>query len=124
VPLSEDEQRILLEMERALEEHDPAFADRVRSETVYRHAGRYCKWAALGFVAGLALLLVSFSTSLVGGFAGFLVMLFSVIVFERNLRRMGRAGWHDVSRSMRARGLSGPLGDTRRRLRERFKRSD
>ncbi len=124
MPLSEDEQRILFEMERALEEHDPEFADRVRSETVYRHAGRYCKWSALGFFAGLALLLVSFSTSLVAGFSGFLVMLFSVIVFERNLRRMGRAGLHDMSRSMRGHGLPGALGDAQRRLRDRFKRSD
>lgn len=124
MPLSEDEQRILHEMERALEEHDPEFADRVRSETVYRHAGRYCKWAALGFFAGLALLVVSFATSLAAGFAGFLIMLFSVIVFERNLRRMGRAGWHDISRSMRGQGISEALGDTRRRLRERFKRGE
>lgn len=124
MPLSEDEQRILSEMERTLEAHDPAFADRVRSETVYRHAGRQCKWAALGFFAGLALLLVSFATSLVAGFAGFLVMLFSVILFERNLRRMGKAGWQDFSRSVRGNGISDAFSDTRRRLRERFKRPD
>ncbi len=124
MPLSEDEQRILHEMEQTLYEHDPAFADRVRSKTVYRHAGRYCKWAALGFVGGLVLLVLSFSTSLVAGFMGFLVMLGSAVVFERNFRRVGRAGWADLTRSARARGIAEAMGDTRRRLRERFKRPD
>ena len=48
MPLSEHEQRILAELEESLVRQDPEFAERVRSETVYRHAGRYCKWAAVG----------------------------------------------------------------------------
>jgi hypothetical protein len=51
-------------------------------------------------------------------------MLFSAIYFERNLRNMGRAGWQQVTKSVRAQGLSETLGDTQRRLRERFKRGD
>lgn len=124
MPLSEDEQRILHEMEQALYEHDPDFADRVRSETVYRHAGRYCKWSAVTFIGGLVLLVVSFSTSLLAGFAGFLIMLFSAFVFERNARRLGRAGWHDLTHSVKTRGIADSFGETRRRLRERFKRDD
>jgi len=52
MPLSEHEQRILAELEESLVRQDPEFAERVRSETVYRHAGRYLKGAAVGFVAG------------------------------------------------------------------------
>jgi hypothetical protein len=58
------------------------------------------------------------------GLLGFFIMLFSAIYFERNLRNMGRAGWQQVTKSVRAQGLSETLGDTQRRLRERFKRSD
>ncbi|MGH9030235.1 MAG: DUF3040 domain-containing protein, partial [Acidimicrobiales bacterium] len=49
LPLSEHEQRVLHELEQALVQEDPAFADRVRSETVYRHAGRYLTGSILGF---------------------------------------------------------------------------
>src|SRR4051812_38632611 len=81
VPLSENEQRILHEIERSFYENDPAFAREVRSASLFRHAGRNCKWAALGFVAGLALLLVSFASSLFLGVAGFLIMLACAFVF-------------------------------------------
>lgn len=124
MPLSEEEQRILHEIERNFYEHDPDFAARVRKETVYRHAGRNCKWSALAFLGGLAILVVWFSTSLLLGLLGFFIMLFSAIYFERNLRHIGRAGLQQMTKSMRARGLSETLGDTQRRLRERFKRSD
>jgi hypothetical protein len=124
VPLSEEEQRILHEIERNFYEHDPDFAARVRKETVYRHAGRNCKWSALAFLGGLAILVVWFSTSLLLGLLGFFIMLFSAIYFERNLRHIGRAGLQQMTKSMRGRGLSETLGDTQRRLRERFKRSD
>jgi hypothetical protein len=124
VPLSEDEQRILHEIERRFYESDPAFASQVSQTTLYRHAGRNCKWAALGFVAGLAILLLFFARSLVLGAFGFGVMVFSAWVFERNLRKMGRAGLAQLTESMKSRNPGELLGDARRRLRERFKRED
>lgn len=124
MPLSEDEQRILHEIEQQLYESDQQFADKVRSTTLYRHAGRNLKWSALGFVAGLALLIVAFASSLFLGFAGFLVMLACAFIFERNLRKMGRAGWQQVTESMRAEGLRDYFGDAGRRLRGRFKRDE
>jgi len=122
VPLSEDEQRILHEIERSFYEHDPEFARGVSETSLYRHAGRNCKWSALGFAAGLVLLVASFASNRIVGFVGFLLMLGSTLVFERNLRKMGRAGWQDVARTVRERGFPDVLGDTRRKLRERFKR--
>lgn len=100
MPLSEHEQRILAELEESLVRQDPAFAERVRSETVYRHAGRYCKWAAAGFVAGLAVLVAFYSESVAVGLLGVAMMFVAAVVFERNLRRMGRAGWDDFNRSL------------------------
>jgi hypothetical protein len=124
VPLSEDEQRILHEIERSFYENDPDFARGVReSPTVYRHAGRNMKWAALGFVGGLVMLVV-FLSSLALALIGFAVMLGSALVFERNLRKLGRAGLAQISESVRSRGFPDVFGDTRRRLRDRFKRSD
>jgi hypothetical protein len=123
LPLSEHEQRVLHELEQALVQEDPAFADRVRSETVYRHAGRYLKWSILGFVAGLVVMLVFFTTSVAVGFIGVLIMFGSLVVFWTNLHRMGKAGLEDIGRSLRKDGLSNAVNDTRTWLRERFRRN-
>ena len=110
MPLSEHEQRILAELEDSLVRQDPQFAERVRSETVYRHAGRYCKWAAVGFVAGVAILVAFYSQSVPVGLLGVAIMFASAVVFERNLRRMGKAGWHDLTRSLHEEHPSGASG--------------
>lgn len=122
VPLSDHEQRILQEIERTFYERDPDFAHRVRSETVYRHAGRNCKWSALAFVGGLALLVTTFSMSAFLGTLGFVVMFISAVIFEQNLRRLGRAGLADLSQSAKGKQVSTDFGDLRRRLGEKFKR--
>lgn len=123
VPLSEEEQRVLREIERSFYESDPEFARQVSSKTLYKHAGRNLRWAALGFIAGLILLVTSFASYLFLGIAGFLAMLFSALIFERNLRAMGKAGLRSISDTVRARGgVTGPIGDARRRFRQRFDR--
>jgi hypothetical protein len=130
VPLSEHEQRILAELEESLVRQDPEFAERVRSETVYRHAGRYCKWAAVAFVAGLAILVAFYSQSVAVGLFGVAVMFVSAVVFERNLRRMGKAGWHDLTRSINddspsgTRGFEGAVHQARGWFRTRFRRRE
>ena len=122
VPLSEEEQRILHEIERNFYERDPDFARGVSEHTLYRHAGRNCKWAGLGFLVGLVILVVSFASSLIVGVLGFFLMLGSALVFERNLRKMGKAGWQSATQSVRDRGLPDVFGDAKSRLRKRFKR--
>ena len=107
MPLSEHEQRILAELEESLSKQDPNFADRVANESVYRHAGRQCKWAALGFVIGLVGLILLYPTSVPLGLASVGVMFVSAVLFERNLRVMGKAGWHDVTRSLHEEEPSG-----------------
>ena len=124
MPLSEDEQRILHEIERSFYENDPAFARGVSQTTLYRHAGRNLKYAAAGFVVGMVVLVVSFASSLVLGMVGFLAMLGSAFVFERNLRKMGRAGWQQMTQSMRDKGIGDAMNNTRSRLRDRFRKDD
>ena len=122
MPLSEDEQRILHEIERSFYENDPEFARGVSQRTLYRHAGRNAKYAALGFIVGLVVLLASFASSLALGMLGFLVMLGSAFAFERNVRKIGKAGLQQVTQSVRDRGLAEAFGSARKRLRDRFKR--
>lgn len=86
VPLSEEEQRILQELEQQLYEQDRGFLSRVRRDTPGYGARRAVRWAAAAFVAGFAVVIVSFRTSLLLGTFGFLVMLFSALLFERSAR--------------------------------------
>ena len=102
----------------------------MRSETVYRHAGRYCKWAAVTFVLGVVILVAFYSKSVVAGFVGVVIMFASAVWFERNLRRMGRAGWHDLTRSKDgepksgATGIEGAMSEARDWFRSRFHRRE
>jgi hypothetical protein len=125
VPLSEDEQRILHEIERSFYENDPDFARGVRTAIRSdRHAGRNTRWSIAGFVVGLLVLLTQFASMFWLGALGFLVMLGSAFVFVSNVRRMNRGGLSNVARSFRARNLGSALSEPGRRLRQRFKRGD
>src|SRR4051794_31014326 len=122
MPLSEDEQRILQQIEQQFYESDPAFAREVSSTTLYRHAWRNIKFALLGFVAGLALLIVALSVSVFLAFGGFLIMLACAFVIERNARTMGRAGLQQVTANMRGAGVKNVFGNAGERFRNRFRR--
>ena len=128
MPLSEDEQRILHEIEQQFYESDPAFAREVGKTTLFRHAGRNLWWAGAGFVAGFAVLVFCFASSVWLGFIGFLMMLACAFVFERNLRRVGR-GWKNSWRVNKNAGASGPgirqrAGDVGKKFKRRFRRGD
>jgi len=122
VPLSPEEQKILQEIEKSFYEHDPQFSRKVSESTIYRVAGRNLKWLAIGFVAAFAFTIWSFTQSLAFGVLGFLVMLACAFFFERNLRKLGRAGWQSLTSSMRSGGLGGSVGRAGKRVRDRFKR--
>jgi len=125
VPLSEDEQRILHQIEQQFYETDPALARAVGSTSLYRHAFRQIKYATLMFLVGVGVLVYSLVTYGYGAaFVGFLIMFGSVLWFERNARKLGRAGLQQVTASMRAAGLRDAFGNTRNRMRERFRRDD
>jgi hypothetical protein len=120
VPLSEHEQRILEQIERSFYEHDPVLAGKVSHERADRRAGRRCRWGLLWFAGGLALLLATFSTSLVLGALGFLIMLGSSIYVERHVRLVARAGWAELSGSIRGRSSAREPG-VRLHFRDRFR---
>lgn len=122
MPLSEDEQRILQEIERNFYDSDPAFAREVSTTTLYRHAGRNLKWAGAGFVAGLIVLILGFTESVLLGFVGFLVMVGCAFLFYLNAAKMGRAGLQSVSQ--RTGNITEIVSRRSQRMRDRFRRDD
>lgn len=99
MPLSEHEQRILAELEESLSKQDPRFVKNVRETNVYSHGGRRVRWGIAGFVAGLLILILCFSHSVLLGLVGVAMMFVSAVVVERNARLLGRASWQDITRS-------------------------
>lgn len=124
MPLSEDEQRILTEIETQFYANDPDLAGEMGNHSIYTHCLRQMKWAGVLFAGGVAVLVVALATatSFLVSFAGFLVMLGAALWFERSLRKMGRAGMEQLSNSFRPGGLRDYLGSTSERLRGRVGR--
>jgi hypothetical protein len=100
VPLSDDEQRMLRQIERQLE-HERGLARSLRLPADSKQAVRNAKRATVGFFAGVVALLASFAFSWVIGLVAFLAMLSAAVVFVQSARRLvedrwvGRAGADD-----------------------------
>jgi hypothetical protein len=125
MPLSDEEQKILREIEAQLNATDPALVEQVSRNTLYRHSARVIKWAALGLLCGLVLLVLTFASSVWAGVVGFGVMLACALVIERHARKLGRAGLDTLTGGWRASGgLRGMFGERSRQWRERFRRDD
>lgn len=124
MPLSEDEQRILSEIEQQLYQSDPALARDIADTTVYTSAYRNLKWSMLGLVVGLVGLVLTLGTSYLLAFGGFLVMLVSALAAERNARRLGKVGIQQMTQSTKVAGLRDALGNTNSRLKDRMRRDD
>ena len=124
MPLSEDEQRILSQIEQHFYEDDPHFAQSVSETTLYRHALRNIKWATVLLLFGLVFLVATLTVHVVVAFLGFLVMLVAAFVIERNARKLGRAGWQQVTSSSKAGRIRESFGGAGERMRNRMKRED
>ncbi|MBI2703740.1 MAG: DUF3040 domain-containing protein [Actinobacteria bacterium] len=125
MPLSEDEQRILSEIEANLYETDPALARDIADTTVYTVASRHLKWGIFGLIAGLGMLIGGLWVSMIVlSFVGFLAMLLSAMAVESSLRKMGKASWEQLMQTMRADGMRDYFGDRSQRVRDRFRRDD
>jgi hypothetical protein len=89
VPLSEHERRQLEQIEAALRAGDPRFADAVRAADPRVHYRRRVIGAALGFLAGVGLLLAGVVVNVILiAVAGFGVMLACSLWAVTNYRRM------------------------------------
>ncbi|MCU1497111.1 MAG: hypothetical protein JWM47_1064 [Acidimicrobiales bacterium] len=124
MPLSEDEQRILQEIEQQFYANDPHLAGEIGNHSVYAHCLRQMKWAGVMFAVGVMVLVVALATAtpFLVAFGGFVVMLAAALWFERSLRKLGRAGMEQLGRSLRAGGLRDYLGVTSERFKGRNRR--
>ncbi len=81
MPLSEEELRLLEQMERALVEEDPKLASTMRGSTLRASARRRALLAGVVFLAGIVVLMTGAVTKVtVVGIIGFVVMLVSAYV--------------------------------------------
>jgi hypothetical protein len=126
VPLSEDEQRILQQIEQQFYATDPDLAGEIGNHSLYAHCLRQLRWAAVVFAIGVVVMVVALASaaSLAISFGGFVVMLAAALWGERALRKMGRAGMAQLSASFRAGGLRDYLGESGDRVRGRMRRDD
>ena len=87
MPLSEEELRLLEQMERALVEEDPKFASTLRGTTLRHRARRRALVAGLAFAVGIAVLMAGAVSQLwYVGIVGFVLMLASATVALGALR--------------------------------------
>jgi hypothetical protein len=114
VPLSENEQRLLEQIERGLLADDPKFADKVRSTDPRHRAVRRGALAAALFLAGVAIMVFGLIISrnnaagLPLGIFGFVVMFGAAVLGVQSYLYTGRGGdqkpLHVVGGDPKARG--------------------
>jgi len=120
MPLSEEEQRILQEMEQKLYEHDRAFVDRVSTRGSRNHSTRSGRGAVIAFIAGFVLLLVVFRSSVLFASIGFVVMLIAALAFVRQTGQSGGPRLGRLGGAVRGHGVGEEWSEMRRRFRSRF----
>lgn len=91
MPLSEHEQRMLEQMERALYAEDPKFASALEGTGLRTFTRRRVYQAVAGFLVGVALLMGGMIAKLTWvGVAGFLVMLACAVLAVTGWRKAGK----------------------------------
>ena len=125
MPLSDHEQRLLEQIERALYAEDPKFASTVSSTDLRTHARRRVRRAIVLLVLGMAALLAGVMTTQVAlGVAGFCVMFFALVYVASQYKKL--SGRPDLRVAGTDRPADRP-GKQRRmsllqRMEERFRR--
>lgn len=104
--LSDDENRILREIEAQLE-NDRKFAKAVSASGMYRAPARRMWWALVGAVVCLVGMVLALQFHFIAGFVGFTGMLACAMVVEREARAMGRTGMKDLAETLRRASLAG-----------------
>ncbi|MDP9392913.1 MAG: DUF3040 domain-containing protein [Actinomycetota bacterium] len=131
MPLSEHEQRLLEQMERALYAEDPKLASALRGADPRTHARRRVALAGLAFLIGVAVLMGGVVAKIIPlGVVGFVLMVAAAFAALSNWRAMPSAAERRAARGGTAspRASRGP-GRTRgtrdgfmNRLEERWNR--
>lgn len=109
MPLSEHEQRLLEQMERALYAEDPKFVSSLRGSDLRSHYRRRAVQSAAGFILGLVLLMTGVvRPSLVAvSVLGFVLMLAAAV--------FAVSSWRKIAGSGEAARPSGPAPKSKRK---------
>jgi DUF3040 family protein len=90
MPLSEEEQRLLEQMEEALAAEDPKFVSTLRGSSTRRRHKRIAILATVGFVLGVCVLMAGAVTQItLVAVAGFVIMLAGAYLAITHWRRLG-----------------------------------
>ncbi|WP_351228368.1 DUF3040 domain-containing protein [Streptomyces sp. NPDC002133] len=93
MPLSEHEQRMLEQMERALYAEDPKFATALEGSGLRTYTRRRVYQAVAGFLVGIALLMAGMVTTVIWiSVVGFLVMLGCAVLAVTGWRKAPKPG--------------------------------
>ncbi|MDI3403028.1 DUF3040 domain-containing protein [Streptomyces cavernicola] len=93
MPLSEHEQRMLEQMERALYAEDPKFATALEGSGLRTHTRRRVYQAVAGFLVGIALLMAGMVAQQIWiSVVGFLVMLGCAVLAVTGWRKAPKPG--------------------------------
>ena len=122
MPLSEHEQRLLEQMERALVAEDPKFVSSLRGTDLRRHHRRRIAQSAIGFVLGVVLLMAG----VIGGggmiavsVLGFVLMLSSAVFATTSWRRVS-GGAEPARPAPSSRGNRSAARPAKRSVSDRF----
>ena len=124
MPLSEDEQRILSEIEQQLYETDPSLAHGIADTTVYSDAYRHLRRGIFAFILGMVMMIGTLHITFWLSAVGVVIMFISAVSIEANARRMGKAGIDQLTQSMKANGVRDYLGNRNSRMRDRFRKDE
>jgi hypothetical protein len=132
VPLSEHEQRLLDQIERALYQEDPKFATTVRSTDLRTHMKRRLRRAGFVFGVGIVVLLGGLVSNMPAvGIGGFVVMVAALALALSSWKRLGTSPTQGLravdsdrpARTKRSKSSStSSSGGMMARLEERWKR--
>ena len=108
MPLSEEELRLLEQMERALVEEDPKLASTLRGTTLRSAARRRAIAAGACFVIGIVVLMTGVISELTAvGIAGFVIMLASATFGLAQFRAQRSAPPQSATRPAQGNGSAG-----------------
>ncbi|EPH45404.1 DUF3040 domain-containing protein [Streptomyces aurantiacus] len=121
MPLSEHEQRMLEQMERALYAEDPKFATALEGSGLRTYTRKRVYQAVAGFLVGIALLMAGMVAQLIWvSVVGFLVMLGCAVLAVTGWRKAPKPGEQAPGAAATPAGAAAPPG---RRHQPRQRRS-
>jgi hypothetical protein len=111
MPLSEHEQRLLEQMEKALYAEDPKFATSLRSSRGSKASRGRAALGVLAILAGLGLLLAGVATTVIAlGVIGFVAMLIGCVIVYSAFQARGVVAEETEAAPGPSTGPAGPTG--------------